>query len=558
MKFFNQKHISLRLSLALAFSLVVATSSIGVGVSTYLVAKNYFRSQLADQIKGLAQTAATLIDVETHSRILTPEDEEGPDYKKIQSWLQTFKAANPEIRFIYTMRKTDKGNTFIVDAEKDPSLVSHVGDVYEDEVPTLEMAFANPGSVYVEEKFTTDKWGSFRSGFAPIIDKNGNLEAVLGVDIDAHNILSSEARIRNLIAICSIITLFIALGASLILARNLSSSLSIVMNDVKKIQSLNLEKTTTEKSIISEITHLNDAMDGMKKALRSFKKFVPSEIVVDLLTVKQEAALGTNKKQLTIMFTDIADFTNISEKLSADDLSKNMSQYLDIVAAVIKSKTGTLDKFIGDAVMAFWGAPRECPEHALRACEAALECKARIDALNEKLEAKGFPRFHTRFGINTGEAIVGNMGTDTRMSFTAIGDSVNLASRVELLNKNYATEILVCESTYHLVADKFLFRKIDQTVVKGKSAPLKVYQLVEHKSQASEDLTVRVEQFNSGMDLLFAGEFEKAKSIFKILGANVIKDPVLENAMSRLEALVADQQQDSSRSFNPTILQYKN
>lgn len=275
------------------------------------------------------------------------------------------------------------------------------------------------------------------------------------------------------------------------------------------------------------------------------------------MTVKQEAKLGTEKKQLTIMFTDIADFTNISEKLAADDLSKNMSEYLDVVAAVIRSKAGTLDKFIGDAVMAFWGAPRECPEHALMACEAALECKTALDALNEKLAAKGFPQFYTRFGINTGEAIVGNMGTDNRMSFTAIGDSVNLASRVEALNKNYATEILVCESTYNLVADKFLFRKIDQTVVKGKSVPLKIFQLVAHKRQASEALVARVEQFNSGMDLFFAGEFEKAKSTFKILGANVIKDPVLENAIRRVEAAIADQQLDSSRGYTPTIMRHK-
>jgi class 3 adenylate cyclase len=544
---------TLKVGLGLAFVLIVFSAAFGMGAATYIVAKNHFRAQLLTKIQHLAGTAAALIDQETHAKILVPDDEATENYKSIKSWLQKFKNTNPEIKFIYTMRLTEKGKEFVVDAEENEEEMSHVGDIYEEEIDTLNAAFKNPGEILVESEFSTDEWGTTQSGFAPIYNKDGSFWGILGVDIDANDILKSEAEIQMLIGKCSIVTLFIALIASFFIANGISGSLSKVVDDVRKIQNLELDHGSSAYSAISEISQLNEAIDGMKKALRSFKKFVPSDLVVEMLKSKQEARLETTKKELTLLFTDIADFTTISESLSPDQLSENMAIYLDKIAAVIRKNQGTLDKFIGDAVMAFWGAPQVCQNHAELACKTAIECKHELDQMNEGFKRKGHPIFFTRFGINTGGAIVGNMGTDTRMSFTAIGDSVNLASRTEALNKNYGTEILITQSTYERVKDKFAFRFVDETIVKGKSNALRMYELIGEKDSINPEYQKQIDRHNEAMNQLLDGDIRGALTKLKKLQNDSPALLLTQYTIERLENLLAENQTE----YKATVMRTK-
>jgi adenylate cyclase len=194
------------------------------------------------------------------------------------------------------------------------------------------------------------------------------------------------------------------------------------------------------------------------------------------------------KTDITVMFSDIRGFTSISEKLDAQELALFLNGYLSDMTRIVFDTQGTLDKYIGDAVMAFWGAPYEDPGHAARACNAALAMMRRIRELQKQWESEGKPRLDIGIGLNTGVASVGNMGSALRYGYTALGDAVNLSSRLEGLNKDYGTHILANESTYAAAKDAgFLFRELDIIRVKGKLQPVTIYELVGKLSELQQD-----------------------------------------------------------------------
>ncbi|MFH0948953.1 MAG: adenylate/guanylate cyclase domain-containing protein [Candidatus Aenigmatarchaeota archaeon] len=202
-----------------------------------------------------------------------------------------------------------------------------------------------------------------------------------------------------------------------------------------------------------------------------FGKYVSKEVVDEILkkTKAEKIEFGGTKKEITIMFSDIRDFTGISEKMTPEKLVELLNEYLSSMSNIIMQKRGIIDKYIGDAVMAFWGAPLDEKEHAALACEAALEMKAALNKMKNKISIG--------IGINTGDAIVGNMGSSQRINYTVIGDAVNIASRIEGLNKIYGTTIIVSESTMKQVSG-FVFRRLDKIKVKGKTKAVQIYELV--------------------------------------------------------------------------------
>jgi adenylate cyclase len=200
---------------------------------------------------------------------------------------------------------------------------------------------------------------------------------------------------------------------------------------------------------------------------------------------------------------------------------------------------GTLDKFIGDAVMAFWGAPRPDAQHALHACEAALTNRDRLRELNLKWEKEGRPRFDARAALHTGEVIVGNIGSADRFDYTVIGDSVNLASRMEGLNKRYGTCLMISETTYDLVKDQMIARPLDRVSVKGKAIAINVYELLGARGKVSDADVKRAERHAEGFRLYLARKFEEALAVFKDLAAENEKDAAVRVLVARCETFVA-------------------
>ncbi len=299
-----------------------------------------------------------------------------------------------------------------------------------------------------------------------------------------------------------LLTLCVIVVVSLLLAQivlRISRPIESVARSLGEIEQMRFEVSSHKPSYFYEIDRISKAFSGVSRALNAFGKFVPMVLVRQLLGAREEALLGGHEKRVTIMFSDIQDFTSISEKLVPQELVSNLSEYFQACTRIIQDNQGTLDKYIGDAVMAFWGAPLSDSLHIVHACQAVLTCHSHLKQMNIAWEKEDKPPFKSRFGLCTGDVIVGNFGSDERFQYTVIGDSVNLASRLESLNKVYGTKILVDEQTYLGAKDHFVFRVIDRVAVKGKEKGVLVYELLHTREGFSSggylsDLALYMEQ----------------------------------------------------------------
>lgn len=210
-----------------------------------------------------------------------------------------------------------------------------------------------------------------------------------------------------------------------------------------------------------------------------FSTYVNPSVVEELILNPDKLKLGGERRDLTVLFSDIEGFTTISEGMSPEELVADLNEYLSAMTDVVFKNDGTLDKYEGDAIMAFWGAPIPQTDHALRACICALQMEEKLVSLRSAWMLQGKPALNIRIGINTGEMVVGNMGGMGKFDYTVIGDSVNLASRLEGANKQYKTKIMVSEQTYELVKESILGRELDLIAVKGRSAPIKIFELLQ-------------------------------------------------------------------------------
>lgn len=249
---------------------------------------------------------------------------------------------------------------------------------------------------------------------------------------------------------------------------------------------------------------------------KTFQMYLSPEFVNILLKKPDLLSLGGEEKELTVLFSDLKGFTSLSEVMPPSDLVSLLNEYLDGMTQIIFDHGGTLDKYEGDAVMAFWGAPLEDHEHARKAVSAALEMSRFSDSLSLKFQDEGRPAIKTRFGLNTGRVIVGNIGSQKRFDYTIIGDEVNLASRLESANKQYGTYLVISHSTYTLVRDHFMVRALDNLRVKGKERPVKVYEVLGRLNDSYElEFKKMLDCYRQGFLAYTKREWKEALRLFE-------------------------------------------
>ncbi len=304
---------------------------------------------------------------------------------------------------------------------------------------------------------------------------------------------------------------------SLWVATRLSRPLHTIADETRAIAKFELSPHPPVHSPIAEINRLGRAVEEMKAGLRSFQKFVPSELVRTILTSGKEAQLGGERKRITLYFSDVAGFTGIAETLDPDVLVELLAEYLDVMTREMLSQGATVDKYIGDAIMAFWGAPHSQEDQAIRACLTALKNRDALLVLGKKWISEGKPALRARVGLHTGEALVGNFGSPDRLVYTAIGDNVNLASRLEGLNKAYGTTILMSEDTYNEVRHRLVGRRIDRVAVQGRSRGTMVYELVDVAERVDAATLDRIARYEAAFELYVARRFEEAAAAFDAL-----------------------------------------
>lgn len=241
---------------------------------------------------------------------------------------------------------------------------------------------------------------------------------------------------------------------------------------------------------------------------RAFSNYVSPDLVKQIEKYPDRLVLGGEQRELSILFSDIRGFTTVSESLSPAELVTLLNEYLSPMTRIVLEERGTLDKFIGDAVMAIFNAPLDVPQHAVHACRTAVRMLDELQQLNKGFASRGMHTLDIGVGINTGPAVVGNMGADIRFDYTAIGDAVNLASRLEGLNKYYGSHILVSEDTWRQVPQgMFSFREVDRVRVKGKQLPVVIYELMASKQEL-------LPRFEEGLEQYRSRAFAAAQQIF--------------------------------------------
>jgi adenylate cyclase len=251
-----------------------------------------------------------------------------------------------------------------------------------------------------------------------------------------------------------------------------------------------------------------------KKIKSAFTYYLSSDVINEILKNPEKLKLGGDRKEISILFSDVRDFTTIAEGLTPEELVHLLNEYFTIMTDVIFKYDGTLDKYIGDAIMAIFGAPLDFPDHPSKACHAALEMMSELERLNQKWIDEGKKSLDIRIGITTGPMMVGNMGSEQRFDYTVMGDSVNLGSRLEGANKNYNTNIIISEFTFERVKNDFTCMELDSVRVKGKKRPVKIYSLVGYKNLPSIQEEV-INQFNQGIAFYKKKKWDKAIHIFE-------------------------------------------
>jgi len=276
------------------------------------------------------------------------------------------------------------------------------------------------------------------------------------------------------------------------------------------------------------LTTANDVYDRyrrerLKKKFiqNAFKNYLSDSLLAEIMKNPQGLNLGGEKKLVTIFFSDLAGFTTLSEKLPPEEVVTILNTYLERMTTVIMANGGFVNKFEGDAIMAFWGAPLASDDQAIHAMRAALNCQKELLALNDDFEKDHLPSLGMRIGINSGEVIVGNIGSRKRFEYTVIGDAVNLASRLEGINKQYRTAVICGSLAGHMAEGQVVLRRLDRVRVKGKKIPEEIFEVVCEKEHAPDRLAERLADFEKGLQLYFSGDFSAARKTF----AGLNEDP---------------------------------
>lgn len=343
----------------------------------------------------------------------------------------------------------------------------------------------------------------------------------------------------NAVAI-SLLSMVLSSLIFFMLYREIKDPVLKLVAETDKIKNFDLSEKVEIPASLAELEILIKAVGDMKMGLQSFQKYVPANLVRQLIETHQEARIGGKLKELTVFFSDVADFTHITENLAPNELTTQLSEYFDDVTNTIIEFKGTVDKYIGDSVMAFWGAPYEMEDHALLACRAALKCQRQIQELGKRWKAEGKFEFQTRIGLNTGEIVVGNVGSEQRLNYTVIGDPVNLASRLEGLNKHYGTRIIVSEETYSRCKKSIEVRLLDFVIVKGKSEPVRIYELVGEKGDISPKQKECIVLFATGLDFYLQRDWDKAIKVFGTLREKTPDDFPTKLYLERCEQFKAN------------------
>jgi class 3 adenylate cyclase len=444
---------------------------------------------IQNHLAASVMAAAKYVSVEELDRYHTVEDTDNDEYRSLKDRLIKF-AEEYHVLYVYYWRDYGNGTLqFIIDNDMDPETTVGPGDFYEIEEIARE---ALSGRVSVTDLGSyTPTWDGLITGSAPIFDKEGNVYCISGVDISDQFIFKQRQDSRNLMItqICALV-------------------ISVVFGVINML--LYRRKANQIAAANSKLQYFNNNLR------RAFSTYLSEQVVEEIIADPTRLQLGGIKRRMTALFTDVRGFTQIAEALAPEQLVDLLNEYLSIMSDVILENKGTIDKYEGDAIVSFFGAPLELTDHALRGCTSAIIMKRLELELNKKIldQRKSPSPLLTRIGINTGDMIVGNMGTDRKMNYTIMSNAVNIAARLEGVNKQYGTWIIASEDAIKECGNRILARRLDRIRVVGIGEPIQIYEVLDMASGAQEKLQELAALFNRGMELFEARDWRQAAAAF--------------------------------------------
>jgi adenylate cyclase len=468
-----------------AFALV--TNGISLGVM-YGLSHHYMFDGYRAKMLSIVCSVASMIDAEALKTIQTRADESTSAYQQLRHELRQVRDANQRkdtyMKRMFTVMASKEDPTVVligVDAEESLQGSSYPGDVYRaaNRVP-IDMKQAQAESSYI-----TDDFGTFLRAYAPVKDHSGNLVGAVVVEAPADWVQS----VMRPLLFSGLGSLFLAALIAVPVAGFLSNRASQPLTELHgAVDAIGKGEFGTRLQVKTndEFGLVAQAINGMAMGLgerdrvkSAFARYVSQQVLDSVLKSDGSAIqLSGDRRQISVLFSDIRGFSTMSENLPPEKVVKLLNEYFERMVDVIFRNKGTLDKFIGDGLMVIFGAPEDDAyqeEHALR---TALEMQHELELMAVNWEAEGI-RIRVGIGINSGPAVVGNIGSSRRMEYTAIGDTVNLASRLESATKDFGVGILVSEYTYNAVRGAFPFKPMGAVQVRGRSEPVLAYSLGE-------------------------------------------------------------------------------
>jgi class 3 adenylate cyclase len=467
-----------------------------------------------NHLRTAAIAASGLVNWQVLDQYHTEEDTQNQEYEDIKELLIKF-GEEHEVLFVYFWRDYGDGQgQFIIDNDTDPETTVGPKDLFEIEEIALE---ALSGSVSVTDlEAYTPGWDGLLTASAPVYDDEGNIYCIAGVDASDAVILAQKNASGDLV----FLQLFVI-------------SVSIVFGVFN--MALYQRKARQSEAAREKLQYFNNNLR------RAFSTYLSGDVVEEIVSDPSRLHLGGIKRRMTALFTDVKDFSRIAERLPPEELVDLLNDYLSTMSDVILENKGTIDKYEGDAIVSFFGAPIELKDHAFRACVSAIIMKRLETELNKKLlqEKRTSAPLLTRIGINTGDMVVGNMGTERKMNYTIMSNAVNLAARLEGVNKQYGTWILTSEDTIQEAGDQIIARRLDKVRVVGIQKPVRLYEVLEIACRADSSLRGWVAAFHNALDLFEARKWEEAAAGFNRVLLIVPNDIPSQVFIKRCEEFMA-------------------
>lgn len=442
----------------------------------------------------------------------------------LASFLKTIKIG--ETGQVFLMNR--KG-TLVASSSKEQKSVDLIEQLLNENKEWQEMPSLKP--VFYDLNFNGQNYATEIQFF----EMDGGLDWATVIIVPEKEFLGNVYKTAQTTVLIAAVALLIAMIAAFLFASLLSNPMQRIAKDLTRIGQFDLETPPLPPSIINEVEVMTSSVERMKASLRSFSHYVPRELVGQLVKAGKEAEIGGELRVLTLHFSDIEGFTSISEGLPPRELVTDLAQYLDTMVGVLKQHEGTIDKFMGDGILAFFNAPTTTDDHATKSCHAALNAQQALASKREEWKQNNQPEFRARIGLHTGEVLVGNIGTTERFSYTVIGDAVNLAARLEALNKAYGTFIMASEETRKQTGENFEWRRLDRVAVIGRKEGLDVYELLCVKGQLSEAEKTSRDQYESALSLFQSRQFNEAVEVLGQLLEKHPNDKAVQLLLSRAE-----------------------